>query len=161
MSNKRIMLTAAGVKKLEKELAHLKHEERPKIIKSISDAREMGDLSENAEYHSAREKQSLIESRIQTLEAVLSQAEVFDSSHFDDDVVRFGAKVLLLDTDLDKELNFQIVGEYESSIEDGLISNSSPLGRSLLTKKIGDEVSLSLPTGNKTYEILEVSYKQT
>jgi len=153
----KIPMTRAGHTALEAELKHLKSEERPAIIKAIAEAREHGDLSENAEYHSAREKQSFIEGRIKELEAVLSKAEVIDPAKLSG-AIKFGATVTLVDEDTDEEKTWQIVGEHEASIEKGLLNVKSPIARALIGKEEGDSVEVRTPGGEKSYEVLKVRY---
>ena len=155
----RIPMTVEGHAQLEEELKNLKSVERPNVIAAIAEAREHGDLSENAEYHAAREKQGFIEGRIKELEAVISVADVIDPTELSGDVVRFGATLLVVDEDTDEETTYQIVGQHESSLEEGKISISSPLARALIGKTLGDSVEFRTPGGSKTYEILEVDYK--
>ncbi|WP_135079883.1 transcription elongation factor GreA [Terasakiella sp. SH-1] len=155
----RIPMTAAGCAQLEEELKNLKSVERPNVIAAIAEAREHGDLSENAEYHAAREKQGFIEGRIKELEAVISVAEVIDPTTLSGDVVRFGATVLVADEDTDEETTYQIVGQHEANLEGGKISISSPLARGLIGKSLGDSVEVRTPGGSKSYEIVEVEYK--
>ncbi len=155
----RIPMTAEGHASLEKELKHLKSVERPNVITAIAEAREHGDLSENAEYHAAREKQGFIEGRIKELESVISVAEVIDTSTLSGDVVRFGATVMVADEDTDEETTYQIVGQHEADLEGGKISISSPLARGLIGKSLGDSVEVRTPGGTKSYEIIEVDYK--
>jgi len=131
--------------------------ERPAIIKAIAEAREHGDLSENAEYHSAREKQSFIEGRIKELESSLGLAEVIDPSTLSGSI-KFGATVILLDEETEKETTFQIVGKTEANIENGLLNIQSPLARALIGKEIGDSVEVKTPGGTRGYEILDVKY---
>ena len=151
-------LTKEGFIALEQELKNLKTVERPNIIAAISEARAQGDLSENAEYSAAKEKQSFIEGRIQELEVVVSRAQVIDNSANNGGVVRFGAKVLVVDEDTDKESTYQIVGDYEADIEKNKISISSPLAKALIGKEVGDEAEYTAPGGRKSFEILEISY---
>ena len=153
----KIPMTRAGYTALEVELKQLKSVERPAIIKAIAEAREHGDLSENAEYHSAREKHSFIEGRVKELESVLSLAEVIDPSQMSGSI-KFGATVGLVDEDTDEEKNWQIVGEHEASIERGLLNIKSPLARALIGKEEGDSVEVKTPGGQKSYEILSVHY---
>ncbi|MCX7300814.1 MAG: transcription elongation factor GreA [Rhodobacterales bacterium] len=153
----KIPLTRAGFDKLDAELKHLKSVERPSIIQAISEAREHGDLSENAEYHSAKEKQSFIEGRIKELEGVISLAEVIDTSRLSGPI-KFGATVALVDEDTDEEKTYQIVGEYEADIEKGRLNMKSPLARALIGKTVGDSVEVRTPGGERAYEILRVSY---
>lgn len=150
-------MTRAGHTALDAELKKLKSEERPAVIKAIAEAREHGDLSENAEYHAAREKQSFIEGRIKELEALLSLAEVIDPAKLSG-AVKFGATVELVDEDTDEEKTYQIVGEAEADIERGLLNIKSPLARSLIGKDEGDSVEVKTPGGGKSYEILSIKY---
>ena len=142
-------------------MKRLKAVERPKISKEIGTAREHGDLSENAEYHAAKEKQGLVEARIAYLEDRLSRAEVIDSSSLSGDRVVFGATVRLLDLDNDVEVSYRIVGEDESNLEQGRISIASPIARALIGKHVDDEVVLRTPRGERHYEILDVSYDES
>ncbi|AQU86897.1 transcription elongation factor GreA [Komagataeibacter nataicola] len=151
-------MTAPGLERLEDELRKLKSEERPAIIRAIAEARSHGDLSENAEYHAARERQSFTEGRIQELEEIVSSVEVIDPASLSGDQVKFGARVKLVDEETDKEATYQIVGVYEADIKQGLLSISSPLAKSLIGKSVGDSVSVPAPGGDRTYEILEVTY---
>ncbi len=153
----KIPMTRAGYNKLDAELRDLKGTERPAIIAAIAEARAHGDLSENAEYHSAREKQSFIEGRIKELELVLSRAEVIDPSKFSG-AIKFGATVGLVDEDTEEEKSYQIVGEHEASLEKGLLNLRSPLARALIGKEEGDIVEVKTPGGMKTYEILSVRF---
>ena len=154
----RIPLTQEGYEKLNAELARLKTVERPAVIQAIAEAREHGDLSENAEYHAAREKQSFLEGRINDLEAKLSRAEVIDTSNITGSNVRFGAYVKLYDEDKEVEVKYRIVGEEESDIADGKLSIKSPLAKALIGKEAGDVVEVSSPGGVKSYEIIEVHF---
>lgn len=151
-------LTKQGFLALEEELKNLKGVERPNIIAAITEARSHGDLSENAEYSAAKEKQSFIEGRIQDLEAVLSRAQVIDVSGTKSDVIRFGATVLVADEDTDDEKRYQIVGDYEADIEKNKISLSSPLAKALIGKEVGDTAEYVAPGGKKSFEILEIKY---
>ena len=151
-------LTKEGFTALEQELKKLKSVERPNIIAAIAEARSHGDLSENAEYSAAKEKQSFIEGRIQELEAVISRAQVIDPSLNKGDIVRFGAVVLVVDEDTDKESKYQIVGDYEADIEKNKISLSSPLAKALIGKEVGDVAEYMAPGGKKSFEILKVIY---
>ena len=153
----KIPMTPKGHKALDTELRLLKSVERPAIIKAIAEAREHGDLSENAEYHSAREKQSFIEGRIKELESSLGLAEVIDPSTLSGSI-KFGATVILLDEETEKEATFQIVGKTEANIENGLLNIQSPLARALIGKEIGDSVEVKTPGGTRGYEILDVKY---
>ena len=151
-------LTKQGYIALEEELKHLKGVDRPNIIAAIAEARSHGDLSENAEYSAAKEKQSFIEGRIQDLEAVLSRAQVIDVASTKSDVIRFGATVQVVDEDNDNEKTYQIVGDYEADIEKNKISLSSPLAKALIGKEVGDIAEYVAPGGKKSFEILEVKY---
>lgn len=151
-------LTKQGYIALEEELKHLKGVDRPNIIAAIAEARSHGDLSENAEYSAAKEKQSFIEGRIQDLEAVLSRAQVIDVANTKSDVIRFGATVQVVDEDNDNEKTYQIVGDYEADIEKNKISLSSPLAKALIGKEVGDIAEYIAPGGKKSFEILEVKY---
>jgi len=155
----RVPMTREGLTVLEHELRRLKSEERPAVIKAIAEAREHGDLSENAEYHAARERQSFIEGRIAELEDVTSRAEAIDTSEMSGDTVRFGAHVLVADTDADEETEYRIVGAMEADLELGKISVTSPLARALIGKTIGDVVEVATPGGGKSYEICKVLWK--
>ena len=150
-------MTKTGHAALEVELKQLKSVERPAIIKAIAEAREHGDLSENAEYHSAREKQSFIEGRIKDLEGVLSLAEVIDPSGLAG-AIKFGATVSLIDEDTDEEKTWQIVGEHEANIEAGLLNVKSPIARALIGKEEGDSVEFRAPGGEKSYEVVSITY---
>ncbi|WP_169570108.1 transcription elongation factor GreA [Sneathiella limimaris] len=154
----RLPITAAGHAKLEAELKELKNNARPKVIEAIATAREHGDLSENAEYHAAKEQQSLIEGRIAELEDKLGRSEVIDVASITGSQIKFGATVLVVDEDTDEESTYQIVGEDESNIEKGLLSLKAPLARALMNKEQGDSVEVTTPGGSKAYEILEVKY---
>ena len=151
-------MTREGFLGLEEELKRLTSEERPAIIRQIADAREHGDLSENAEYHAARERQSFIEGRLAQLADILSRAEVIDPSKLSGDVVRFGANVLLADEETDAESEYQIVGSHEADVSKGRLSVTSPLARALIGKSIGDSVEVATPGGVRSYEVVKVSY---
>jgi len=151
-------MTAPGLLRLENELRQLKSEERPAIILAIAEARTHGDLSENAEYHAARERQSFVEGRIAELEEVVSSAEVIDPSALSGDHVMFGAHVRLLDEETEKEAEYQIVGLHEADIKLGRLSVSSPLAKALIGKKVGESVAVPAPGGDRTYEILGVKF---
>ena len=153
----RIPMTSQGFEALQAELKVLKSEERPNIIAAIAEARSHGDLSENAEYHAAKEKQSFIEGRIKELEAMLSLAEVIDPAKLSG-AVKFGATVTVVDEDTDEEKTYQIVGEAEADIERGLLNMRSPLARALIGKDEGDSVEVKTPGGQKSYEILTIRY---
>jgi len=154
----KIPLTKAGHGRLEAELKKLKSKDRPAIIQAIAEARELGDLSENAEYHSAREKQSFIEGRIKELEGILSLAEVIDISSLSGSI-KFGATVTLYLDEADKEVEYQVVGEAEADLENQLLNINSPLARALIGKEEGDEVEVRTPGGTKSYEVVKITYK--
>ncbi len=153
----KIPMTAGGHAALEQELKQLKSVERPAIIRAIAEAREHGDLSENAEYHSAKEKQSFIEGRIKEIESILSLAEVIDPKRLSGPI-KFGATVTLVDEDTGEEHTWQIVGEHEASIEAGLLNLKSPIARALIGKEAGDSVEVRTPGGERSYEVLNVAY---
>ncbi len=154
----KIPMTRRGFVALDDELKHLKLYERPAIIRAISEAREHGELSENAEYHSAREKQSFIEGRIKELEAMISLAEVIDPSKLSG-AIKFGATVALVDEDSGEEKTYQIVGESEADIEKNLLNIRSPLARALIGKETGDSVDVTTPGGKRSYEIIAITYQ--
>ncbi|WP_234854958.1 MULTISPECIES: transcription elongation factor GreA [Paracoccus] len=154
----KIPMTRSGCAALERELGELKSKERPAIIRQIAEAREHGDLSENAEYHAAREKQGFIEGRIKELESILSRAEVIDTSKLTGSV-KFGAIVHLVDEDTDEERTYQIVGEAEANIESGLLNVRSPLARALIGKDVGDSVEVATPGGQRSYEVLAIRFE--
>lgn len=155
----KIPMTKYGHEKLVAEFTDLKKVQRPEVIQDIAEARAHGDLSENAEYHAAKEKQSFIEGRIQELESVLGRADVIDVSKMSGDVIRFGATVTVVDEDTDEEHAYQIVGEYEGDMENNKISLTAPLTRALIGKTIEESVTVKTPKGEKSYEILKVEYK--
>ncbi|MEE8658592.1 transcription elongation factor GreA [Candidatus Kirkpatrickella diaphorinae] len=155
----KIPMTAGGLTRLEDELRRLKSEDRPAVIRAIAEARSHGDLSENAEYHAARERQSFIEGRILELEDLISSAEVIDPASLSGDTVKFGAHVQLVDEETEKESLYQIVGAHEADIKQARISISSPLAKALIGKSVGDSVSVPAPGGDRTYEVLSVTYK--
>jgi len=155
----KIPMTAEGLARLVDELRHLKHVERPAVIRSISEARDHGDLSENAEYHAARERQGFIEGRVADLEDKVARAEVIDVKKLSGKQVMFGATVTLLDEDTDAKTKYQIVGQDESDIRAGRLSISSPLARALIGKKVGDSVEVTTPSGSKSYEIVRLAFK--
>ena len=154
----KIPMTPGGLVTLEDELRTLKQVERPAVIRAIAEAREHGDLSENAEYHAAREKQSFIEGRITELEDIISRAQVIDVTQLSGDIVRFGAIVTLADEDSDDESIYQIVGQHEADISAGRLSVHSPLARALIGKHIGDSVEVSSPGGSRSYEVVNVRF---
>lgn len=153
-----IPMTKEGYESLENELKKLKNEDRPNVIEAIATAREHGDLSENAEYHAAREQQSFIEGRIQELEAVISKAQIIDVASLNGETVKFGARVLIVDEETDVEVSYQIVGHYEANADEGKLSVQAPISRALIGKSIGDSVEVRTPQGAKSYEILEVAF---
>lgn len=153
----KIPLTAKGFAKLDAELKKLKSVERPAVIKAIAEAREHGDLSENAEYHAAREKQSFIEGRVKELESIIGRADVIDVSKMSGGI-KFGATIVILDEDTEEKKTYQIVGEPEASIENGLLNMKSPLARALIGKEPGDSVEVRTPGGVRSYEILSVTF---
>ncbi|MFC3229695.1 transcription elongation factor GreA [Marinibaculum pumilum] len=155
----KIPMTASGYERLQSELKTLKSVERPAVIQAISEAREHGDLSENAEYHAAKERQGWIETRVVELEDKLARADVIDVSVLSGDSVKFGATVLLADEDTDEESEYQIVGADESDIKSGRLSITAPLARALIGKTVGDSVEVNTPGGTKAYEIVSVSYR--
>ncbi len=155
----KVPMTAGGLSALEEELKHLKFVERQKVVKAIEVAREHGDLSENAEYHAAREKQSFIEGRVLELESIISLADVIDPKTLSGDIVRFGATVVLADENTDEETKFQIVGTHEAEVEKGRLSIISPTARALIGKSLGDSVEVTTPGGSKSYEIIKVQFK--
>ncbi|GLK62825.1 MULTISPECIES: transcription elongation factor GreA [Paracoccus] len=153
----KIPMTRAGYDQLDEELRELRSVQRPAVIRAIAEAREHGDLSENAEYHAAREKQSFVEGRIKELEVILSRAEVIDPSKLSGSI-KFGATVTLLDEDTEEERTYQVVGEAEADLERGLLNIRSPLARALIGKEEGDSVEVVTPGGEKSYEIISVRY---
>ena len=153
----KIPLTRGGYDALDAELKRLKSQERPAIIRAIAEAREHGDLSENAEYHSAREKQSFVEGRIKELEGVIGRAEVIDPARLSG-AVKFGATVTVVDEDSDEERTYQIVGEPEADIERGRLNLASPLARALIGREEGDSVEVRTPRGERTYEVVRIAY---
>jgi transcription elongation factor GreA len=151
-------MTRRGYDAMEAELRQLKSVDRPAVIRAIAEAREHGDLSENAEYHAAREKQSFIEGRIKELEGVIGRAEVIDPAKLSG-AIKFGATVRLLDEDSEEERVYQIVGEAEADIENGLLNIRSPLARALIGKEPGDSVEVKSPGGERSYEVLSVEFR--
>ena len=154
----KIPMTAAGHTALEAELKHRASSERPRIIAAIAEARSHGDLSENAEYHAAKEQQSLNEGRIAELESMIARAEIIDVSKLTGDTITFGATVKLVDEDTEEEKVYQIVGEAESDVKAGRVSIGSPIARALVGKKVGDTVEVATPGGGKSYEVLSVRF---
>jgi transcription elongation factor GreA len=155
----KVPMTLDGFERLEEELKRLKTVERPEIIKAIATAREHGDLSENAEYHAAKERQSFNEGRVSEIENKIANAEIIDVSKLSGKVIKFGAKIKLTDEDTDEDSSYQIVGEHEADIKDGLLSITAPLARALIGKTVGDSVEVVTPKGSKGYEIIKVSIK--
>jgi transcription elongation factor GreA len=155
----KIPMTVDGFGRLEEELKQLKSIERPAIIRAIAEAREHGDLSENAEYHAARERQSFIEGRVLELEDKISRAEIIDVSKLSGKVIKFGATVTLIDEDTDEKSAYQIVGEDEADIKSKRLAITAPLARALVGKKVGDSVEVTTPGGSKSYEIAKVQFK--
>jgi len=155
----KVPMTAAGYAALDAELKKLKVDERPAIIQSIAEAREHGDLSENAEYHAARERQSFVEGRIKEIEGLMSRADVIDPLKVAGDTIKFGATVKLVDEDTEEERTYQIVGEVEADVEKGKLNIRSPLARALIGKTAGDSVEVMTPGGGRCYEVLQVDYR--
>lgn len=156
--NDKVPMTAEGFARLEEELRHLKTVARPEVIKAIAEAREHGDLSENAEYHAARERQSFIEGRLAELEDKISRAQVIDPTKLSGDTVKFGATIRVVDEDTEEEICYQIVGETEADVKAGRIAVTSPIARAMIGKSIGESVEVTTPRGTKAYEILEIQY---
>jgi transcription elongation factor GreA len=154
----KIPMTRDGLVQLEDELRRLRTEERPAVIRALAEAREHGDLSENAEYHAARERQSFIEGRLAELEDIISRAQVIDTSGLNDDIVRFGATVLLADEDTQDESTYRLVGSHEADAANGRLSVTSPLGRALIGKTLGDIVEVTTPRGSRSYEVVKIAY---
>ncbi|MEM6811983.1 MAG: transcription elongation factor GreA [Pseudomonadota bacterium] len=154
-----VPITKQGFEALEKELKERKTITRPEIVEAIATAREHGDLKENAEYHAAKEQQSFNEGRITELEGVIGAAQIIDPSQFSGDTVKFGARVLIVDEETDEEKTVTIVGEYESNIDEGKISITSPIARALIGKSVGNSVAVTTPRGKVDYEILEVHFR--
>jgi transcription elongation factor GreA len=154
----KVPMTEAGHAAMMDEIKHLKSVERPRIIRAIEEARSHGDLSENAEYHAAKEQQGWIEARVAELEDKISRAEVIDISRLSGDTVKFGAKVTLVDEDTEDESIYQIVGEFEADVKQGKISVSSPIARAIIGKRKGDSVEVNTPGGGKSYEIVKVRF---
>ena len=153
----KIPFTQSGLEKIKTELQQLKNVERQQVIRAIADAREHGDLSENAEYHAARERQSFIEGRITELEDVTSRAEVIDTSRISGETVTFGVTVVIVDELTDIEYNYSIVGPFEAELEEGIISTASPIAKGLIGKRVGESVEVQTPRGPHPYEIISIS----
>ena len=154
----KVPVTAKGLVQLEEELRQLKNVDRPNVIKAIEEARAHGDLSENAEYHAAKERQGFIESRIKELEGKVSCANVIDPTSINDSKVKFGATVTLIDEDNEQEFIYQIVGEDEANVSKGLLSFTAPLARALIGKQVEESVAVNTPSGERCYEIIKVAY---
>ena len=159
MATERVPMTVEGFKKLEAELHRLKAEERPRIIQQIADAREHGDLSENAEYHAAKEAQGLNEAKVAEIEDKIGRADVIDTSKLSGSTVKFGATVSLEDEDSGDKVKYKIVGEHEADVREGKISITSPIARALIGKSKGDSAEVTTPRGARSYEILKIEYK--
>jgi len=155
----KVPITGKGFSALEDELRQRQQVERPRIIQAISEARALGDLSENAEYHAAKEAQSLNEGRILELESMISRAEIIDVSKLSGTRIKFGATVKLVDEDTEEEKTYQIVGEPEADVHSGRVSVTSPIARALMGKTVGDTVEVSTPGGGKSYEVLKVMFR--
>jgi transcription elongation factor GreA len=155
----KVPMTATGFADLEAEVKRLKSIERPAVIQAIAEARAHGDLSENAEYHAAKERQSWIEGQILDFDDKISRAQVIDVSKLEGDAVKFGAIVTMVDEESDEEKTWQIVGDLEADVAKGKISISSPIARALINKEVGDSVEVAAPGGARTYEVLKVVYK--
>lgn len=151
-------MTAEGLARLEEELKQLKTEARPAIIRAIAEARSHGDLSENAEYHAARERQSFVEGRIAELENIIAAAEVIDVSRLSGDQVKFGARVTLIDEETEEQKTYRIVGAYEADMKEGSISISSPLAKALIGRRVGESVEVPAPGGARAYEIADIRF---
>ena len=159
MTTERVPMTAEGHKTIEAELYRLKSQERPRIIQAISEARSHGDLSENAEYHSAKEAQGMNEARVADLEDKLSRAEVVDTTKLSGSTIKFGATVTLVDEDTEDKVKYKIVGDLEASVKDGKISISSPIARALIGKSKGESAEVTTPKGARSYEVIKVEWK--
>jgi transcription elongation factor GreA len=152
-------ITVKGYAKLVEEIKHLKTVERPTIVQAIASARELGDLSENAEYHSAREKQSFVEGKIIELEDKMARAEIIDITKISGNTIKFGATVLLTDNDTDKQVSYKLVGDYEADLAQGMVSISSPIAKALIGKAEGDTVDVTTPKAIRSYDIEKVEFK--
>jgi transcription elongation factor GreA len=159
MSMERVPITVEGFKQLETELQRLKGEERPRIIAAISEARSHGDLSENAEYHAAKEAQGMNEAKVADLEDKVNRADIVDVTKLSGTAIKFGATVTLVDEDTDEKVKYKIVGDTEASIKDGKISISSPIARALIGKAKGDSTEVTTPKGSRSYQVLKVEWK--
>ena len=154
----KVPMTSSGYETLKEELRWRQQEERPRIIEAISEARSHGDLSENAEYHSAKETQSINEGRVNELEDLIARAEVIDVSKLSGETIKFGATVVLVDEDTEEKKTYQIVGDQEADVKSGRISISSPIARALIGKGVGEEIEVNAPGGARGYEIIEVRW---
>ena len=159
MTMERVPMTIEGFKTLETELQRLKSEERPRIIQQIAEARQHGDLSENAEYHAAKEAQGLNEARVAELEDRIGRADIVDTTKLSGSTVKFGATVTLVDEDTDEKVKYKIVGDFEASVRDGKISISSPIARALIGKTKNDTAEVTTPKGARSYKILKIEWK--
>lgn len=159
MSMERVPMTVEGYSKLEAELHRLKSEERPRIIAAISEARAHGDLSENAEYHAAKEAQGLNEAKVAELEDRISRADIVDTTKLSGDTVKFGATVTLVDEDTEEKVRYKIVGDFEANLREGKISISSPIARALIGKSKGETCEVTTPKGARSFEILKIEWK--
>lgn len=155
----KVPITIKGLSALEEELRHRQQVERPRIIQAIADARALGDLSENAEYHAAKESQAINEGRVLELESLISRAEVIDVTKLSGDRIKFGATVKLVDEDTEEEKTYQIVGEPEADVRSGRVSVTSPIARALMGKTVGDTVEVTTPGGGKSYEVTGVKFR--
>ena len=154
----KVPMTQKGFDDLSAELKDLKHRQRPEVIEAISEARAHGDLSENAEYHAAKERQSFIEGRIEELESVLSRADVLDPAKLVGDTVKFGAKITIIDDEDGSKQKFQIVGEYESDVKSGKLAINAPMARAFIGKRVGDTATVRTPKGEKVYELTDLAW---
>jgi len=154
----KVPMTADGYRRIEDEIRHLKTVERPAIIQAIAEARTHGDLSENAEYHAAKERQGFIEGRLMELDDLISRAQVIDTSKLSGDQIKFGATVTVIDEDTEQKSVYQIVGDFEADVKQGRISISSPIARALIGKEVGDTVEVNTPGGGRSYEVVKVKY---
>jgi transcription elongation factor GreA len=159
MTMERVPMTIEGFRKLETELLRLKSEERPRIIQLIAEARQHGDLSENAEYHAAKEAQGMNEARVAELEDRIGRADIVDTTKLSGNTVKFGATVTLVDEDTDEKVKYKIVGDFEASVRDGKISISSPIARALIGKTKNDTVEVTTPKGARSYKLLKIEWK--
>lgn len=159
MTMERVPMTIEGYRSLEEELQRLKSEVRPRIIQAIAEARSHGDLSENAEYHAAKEQQGLNEARVADIEDRISRADVIDTSKLSGNTIKFGATVTLVDEDTDEKVKYKIVGDFEASVKDGKISISSPIARALIGKAKGEAAEVTTPKGARSYEVLKIEWK--